>query len=34
MEKVDAYWNRLNHLRAGEVGEKIRAGIAQAAYEQ
>ncbi|MDR1132918.1 MAG: NAD(P)/FAD-dependent oxidoreductase, partial [Synergistaceae bacterium] len=27
MEKFDEYWSRLNHLRAGEVGEKIRAGV-------
>lgn len=27
MEKFDEYWSRLDHLRAGEVGEKIRAGI-------
>ena len=23
------YWTRLDHLRAGEVGEKIRGGICQ-----
>jgi sarcosine oxidase subunit alpha len=28
MEKFDEYWSRLDHLRAGEVGEKIRSGIA------
>jgi sarcosine oxidase subunit alpha len=28
MERFDEYWARLDHLRAGEVGEKIRAGIA------
>ncbi|MDR3075959.1 MAG: NAD(P)/FAD-dependent oxidoreductase [Synergistaceae bacterium] len=28
MEKFGEYWSRLDHLRAGEVGEKIRAGIA------
>ncbi len=27
MEKFEEYWSRLDHLRAGEVGEKIRAGI-------
>ncbi len=27
MEKFDEYWSRLDHLRAGEVGEKIRVGI-------
>ncbi|MDR1516349.1 MAG: NAD(P)/FAD-dependent oxidoreductase [Synergistaceae bacterium] len=26
-EKLDEYWTRLDHLRAGEVGEKIRTGI-------
>jgi sarcosine oxidase subunit alpha len=26
-EKFGEYWTRLDHLRAGEVGEKIRAGI-------
>lgn len=25
----DEYWKRLDHLRAGEVGEKIRSGICQ-----
>jgi len=25
----DEYWTRLDHLRAGEVGEKIRGGICQ-----
>lgn len=25
----DEYWRRLDHLRAGEVGEKIRSGICQ-----
>ncbi|MDR1651956.1 MAG: NAD(P)/FAD-dependent oxidoreductase [Synergistaceae bacterium] len=29
MEKLDEYWSRLDHLRAGEAGEKIRAGIAK-----
>ncbi|MCL2684546.1 MAG: pyridine nucleotide-disulfide oxidoreductase, partial [Synergistaceae bacterium] len=28
MEKLDEYWNRLDHLRAGEAGEKVRAGVA------
>lgn len=28
-EKKAAYWERLGHLRAGEVGEKIRAGLSQ-----
>lgn len=27
--KFDEYWTRLHHLRAGEVGEKITAGINQ-----
>jgi sarcosine oxidase subunit alpha len=27
-ESFDKYWNRLKNLRAGEVGEKIRAGVA------
>lgn len=27
MERFDEYWGRLDSLRAGEVGEKIRAGI-------
>jgi sarcosine oxidase subunit alpha len=27
MERLDEYWARLDHLRAGEVGEKIRAGV-------
>jgi sarcosine oxidase subunit alpha len=27
MEKLDEYWTRLEHLRAGEVGKKIRSGI-------
>ncbi|MDL2297623.1 NAD(P)/FAD-dependent oxidoreductase [Synergistaceae bacterium OttesenSCG-928-D05] len=27
--KFDEYWKRLEHLRAGEVGEKIRGGICQ-----
>lgn len=27
--KFDEYWTRLHHLRAGEVGEKILAGINQ-----
>jgi sarcosine oxidase subunit alpha len=29
VEKMDEYWARLGHLRAGEVGEKIRAGVSQ-----
>jgi sarcosine oxidase subunit alpha len=29
MEKFDEYWSRLDHLRAGEVGEKIRSGVAR-----
>lgn len=28
-ENFDEYWKRLDHLRAGEVGEKIRGGICQ-----
>ncbi|MEG1823218.1 MAG: FAD-dependent oxidoreductase [Cloacibacillus sp.] len=28
-KKFDEYWTRLDHLRAGEVGEKILAGIGQ-----
>ncbi|MCL2684449.1 MAG: pyridine nucleotide-disulfide oxidoreductase, partial [Synergistaceae bacterium] len=28
MEKLDEYWARLDHLRAGEAGEKVRAGVA------
>lgn len=27
MERFDEFWRRLGHLRAGEVGEKIRVGI-------
>ena len=27
--KFSEYWTRLDHLRAGEVGEKILAGIGQ-----
>lgn len=27
--RFDSYWTRLDHLRAGGVGEKIRAGISQ-----
>lgn len=27
--KSNIYWQRLMHLRAGEVGEKVRAGISQ-----
>jgi sarcosine oxidase subunit alpha len=27
--KYDTFWTRLKHLRAGEVGEKIRAGVAE-----
>ena len=26
-ERFDEFWTRLDHLRAGEVGEKIRSGI-------
>jgi len=26
-ENLEMYWERLRHLRAGEVGEKIRAGV-------
>ena len=29
--KYTAFWSRLEHLRAGEVGEKIRAGVAEVA---
>ena len=32
-KKFDEYWARLDHLRAGEVGTKIRAGIAQVMVE-
>lgn len=32
-EKSNIYWDRLTHLRAGEVGEKIREGVAQATVE-
>lgn len=28
-EDLAEYWQRLRHLRAGEVGEKIRAGVSQ-----
>lgn len=28
-KRFDEFWSRLDHLRAGEVGEKIRAGIGQ-----
>ncbi|MDR3281089.1 MAG: NAD(P)/FAD-dependent oxidoreductase [Synergistaceae bacterium] len=28
-DRFDEYWSRLDHLRAGEVGEKIRAGVAK-----
>ena len=28
-DKFSEYWTRLDHLRAGEVGEKILAGIGQ-----
>lgn len=28
-KKFAEYWNRLEHLRSGEVGEKIRSGISQ-----
>lgn len=31
--KFSEYWTRLEHLRAGEVGEKIRAGISQVITE-
>jgi sarcosine oxidase subunit alpha len=34
IEKFDEYWARLNHLRAGEVGEKIRAGIGRVLCEK
>lgn len=27
-KKYETFWTRLEHLRAGEVGEKIRAGVA------
>lgn len=27
--RFDQYWERLRHLRAGEVGEKIRVGVAE-----
>ena len=32
-EKFDEFWKRLSNLRAGEVGEKIKAGIAQVKVE-
>jgi len=32
-KKFDEYWARLDHLRAGEVGTKIRAGIDQVMVE-
>ena len=28
-ERFDEFWTRLDHLRAGEVGEKIRSGISR-----
>jgi sarcosine oxidase subunit alpha len=28
-DRYDAFWTRLKNLRAGEVGEKIRAGVAE-----
>ncbi|MDR3280169.1 MAG: NAD(P)/FAD-dependent oxidoreductase, partial [Synergistaceae bacterium] len=31
--KYEAFWTRLEHLRAGEVGEKIRAGISEVAVD-
>ena len=33
-KKFDEYWTRLDHLRAGEVGEKIVAGIGQVLTER
>jgi sarcosine oxidase subunit alpha len=33
-EKFDEYWARLANLRAGEVGEKIRAGIGRVLRER
>ena len=33
-KKFDEYWTRLHHLRAGEVGEKILAGIDQVLVER
>lgn len=33
-ERFDEYWRRLEHLRAGEVGEKIRAGIGKVMCER
>ena len=32
-EAFNDYWTRLDHLRAGEVGEKIRGGIGQVLVE-
>jgi sarcosine oxidase subunit alpha len=32
--KYDTFWTRLAHLRAGEVGEKIRAGVAEVAVDE
>ncbi len=32
--KFSEYWTRLDHLRSGEVGEKIRAGINQVTTER
>jgi sarcosine oxidase subunit alpha len=31
--KYDVFWTRLKRLRAGEVGEKIRAGVAEVAVD-
>jgi sarcosine oxidase subunit alpha len=28
-DKFDVFWARLKNLRAGEVGDKIRAGVAE-----
>jgi len=33
-KKFEEYWTRLHHLRAGEVGEKILAGIGQVLVER
>ena len=33
-KKFNEYWTRLHHLRAGEVGEKILAGIDQVLVER
>jgi sarcosine oxidase subunit alpha len=32
--KFDVFWERLKNLRAGEVGDKIRAGIAEVAVDR